>query len=151
MATAALDPFGLARFLEAQAGIYPDARAELQAGRKRTHWMWFVFPQIDGLGFSPLAQRYAIKSLDEARAYLAHPVLGARLLECAEAVAAVEGKSAHEIMGSPDDLKLRSCATLFAAVSPAGSVFERLLAKYYDGAPDERTLGLLEPEASAPG
>ena len=136
-------PFNLSRFLDAQAQIYPQALAELTAGRKRSHWIWFIFPQIAGLGFSEMSERYAIGSLAEARAYLDHPILGARLRECAEAVLAIEGRTATQILGSPDDLKLRSCATLFAAVAPAGSVFERLLAKFYDGEKDERTLRLL--------
>ena len=105
--------------------------------------MWYIFPQIDGLGFSSTARRYAIKGLDEARAYLDDPVLGPRLLECAEAVVRLEGRSASQVFGSPDDMKLRSCATLFACVSPPGSVFDRLLAKYYQGRRDERTLDLL--------
>src|SRR5438067_7360997 len=99
------DPHDLGRFVEAQEGVFDRALAEVRAGRKRTHWMWYVFPQLDGLGFSPTAKRYAIKSLDEARAYLAHPVLGPRLVECAEAVVGVAGRSAAEIFGSPDDLK----------------------------------------------
>lgn len=105
--------------------------------------MWYVFPQIDGLGSSSLSKRYSIKSLAEARAYLAHPVLGPRLLECAEAVVALEGRSAAEAFGSPDDMKLRSCATLFGRVSPPGSVFDRLLDKYYRGLRDAKTLQLL--------
>jgi uncharacterized protein (DUF1810 family) len=141
--SSANDPHNLARFLTAQEVSYAHALAELRAGRKRTHWMWFVFPQLDGLGSSPTANQYAIRSLDEARAYLAHPVLGPRLRECAEAVLGVEGRTAHEILGSPDDLKLRSSATLFARVSPPGSAFERLLAKYFGGEPDARTLQLL--------
>jgi uncharacterized protein (DUF1810 family) len=138
------DPYNLNRFLQAQEGAYEQALAEIRGGRKRTHWMWFIFPQIDGLGHSPTAKHYAIKSIDEARAYLAHPVLGPRLRECAEAAAGVEGRSAAAVFGSPDDLKLRSCATLFASVSPPGSVFDRLLGKYYEGRPDEQTLRLLE-------
>jgi uncharacterized protein (DUF1810 family) len=137
------DPHDLGRFVEAQQGDYERALAEIRAGRKRSHWMWYVFPQIDGLGFSATARHYAIKSRAEAEAYLAHPVLGPRLVECSEAALAVLGRSAHEIFGTPDDLKLRSCATLFAAVSPPGSVFERLLAKYYQGKPDDKTLRLL--------
>ncbi|HTU01419.1 MAG TPA: DUF1810 domain-containing protein [Candidatus Sulfotelmatobacter sp.] len=138
------DPYDLRRFVEAQEGDYERALGELQGGRKRTHWMWYIFPQLDGLGFSATAKHYAIKSLEEARAYLAHPVLGPRLERCAEAVLGVEGRSATAIFGSPDDLKLRSCATLFAAVSPPGSVFERLLATYYRGERDAKTLQLLE-------
>ena len=137
------DPYNLNRFVHAQADAYEDALAELQRGKKRTHWMWYIFPQLDGLAFSSTSQRYAIKSVAEAQAYLAHPLLGPRLLECAEAVLQVEGRSAAEIFGSPDDLKLRSCATLFACVSPPESVFERLLTKYYDGGRDDKTLRLL--------
>ncbi|HEV8570699.1 MAG TPA: DUF1810 domain-containing protein [Actinoplanes sp.] len=132
----------LDRFVSAQAGIYRDALAELTAGRKRTHWMWFIFPQIAGLGSSPIAQRYAIASLDEARAYLAHPVLGPRLRECARALLAVEGRSAEEILGYPDDLKLRSSMTLFGRAADDPDVFEAVLERYYDG-PDPRTLALL--------
>ncbi|MFB3820071.1 MAG: DUF1810 domain-containing protein, partial [Candidatus Methylomirabilales bacterium] len=128
------DPHDLNRFVRAQEGDYERALAELRSGRKRTHWMWYIFPQLDGLGFSATARHYGIKSLEEARAYLAHPILGPRLEESAEAVLRIEGRSATAIFGSPDDLKLRSCATLFAAASPPGSVFERLLGKYYGGA-----------------
>lgn len=137
------DPYGLSRFTRAQDENFAQALAEIRQGQKRSHWMWFIFPQIDGLAFSSTAKLYSIKSLDEARAYLDHPVLGPRLRECAEAVIAVQGRSAHEIFDSPDDLKLRSSATLFAHVSPPGSIFERLLAKYYEGRRDERTLELL--------
>jgi uncharacterized protein (DUF1810 family) len=137
------DPFDLDRFLTAQADDFVQALAEVRAGRKRSHWIWYVFPQYAGLGFSSMSARYAIRSLAEAQAYLRHPVLGPRLVECCEAALAVEGRSALEIFGSPDDLKLRSCATLFARVSPPGSAFERLLGKYFEGAVDERTLALL--------
>jgi uncharacterized protein (DUF1810 family) len=137
------DPFNLSRFVLAQQENFEEALAEIRGGRKRTHWMWYVFPQLDGLAFSSTSKHYAIKSLAEARAYLAHPVLGPRLLECAEAAVGVEGRSATAIFGSPDDLKLRSCATLFACVSPPGSVFDRLLAKYYSGERDLKTLRLL--------
>ena len=137
------DPFDLDRFLSAQAGVYDRALAEIQRGRKDSHWMWFGFPQIDGLGFSATAKTYAIKSLDEARAYLAHPALGPRLVECAEAVLGVEGRTAEDIFGPIDALKLRSSATLFAAVSPAGSVFHRLIETYFHGEPDAKTLRLL--------
>jgi uncharacterized protein (DUF1810 family) len=149
--TAADDPHDLARFVEAQAGDYETALAEIRAGRKRSHWMWYIFPQIDGLGFSSMARRYAIKSLDEARAYLDHPVLGPRLVEITEAALAVEGRSAHEIFGSPDDMRLRSCATLFARAASEGSVFSRLLDKFFDGKPDVRTLELLGEAAGAAG
>ncbi len=133
----------LNRFLLGQESLYGLALSELRSGRKRSHWMWFVFPQFVGLGASPMSQHYAIKSVAEAEAYLRHPVLGPRLVECCEAVLAVKGRTAFEIFGSPDDLKLRSCATLFAHVSPAGSVFERLLARYFPEGPDDRTLRLM--------
>lgn len=136
------DIYDLNRFVEAQQDEYDDALSEIAGGRKQTHWMWYIFPQIDGLASTATSRHFAIKSLDEARAYLDHPILGPRLLECAEAALAVEGRSAHDIFGTPDDLKLRSCATLFAVVRP-GSVFDRLLAKYYDGGRDPRTLQLL--------
>jgi uncharacterized protein (DUF1810 family) len=138
------DPFDLGRFLSAQGPVYDPVLWEIKSGRKRTHWMWFIFPQIDGLGSSATARHYAIKSIDEAEAYLNHRVLGPRLRECAEAVLAVEGRSASEILGYPDDLKLKSCATLFASVSGPGSVFTRILEKYYDGEPDAKTLVLLD-------
>ena len=141
--TAQDDPHDLDRFLEAQAGDYESALDEIRRGRKRSHWMWYIFPQFEGLGFSAMAQRYAIKSIAEAKAYLAHPILGPRLVECAESVLGVGGKSATQIFGSPDDLKLRSSATLFGHVSDAGSVFDRLIAKFYGGVPDERTLQLI--------
>jgi len=137
------DPHDLSRFVQAQEGDYERALGELRIGQKRTHWIWYIFPQLDGLGFSATAKRYAIKSVEEAKAYLAHPLLGPRLLQCAEAVLRVEGRSATAIFGSPDDLKLRSCATLFACVSPPGSVFHRLLDRYYRGEPDGKTLRLL--------
>jgi uncharacterized protein (DUF1810 family) len=137
------DPYDLSRFSQAQAGDYERVLAEIRSGRKRTHWMWYIFPQLDGLAQSATAKHYSIKSIDEARAYFAHPVLGPRLLECAAAAVGVEGQTATEIFGSPDDLKLRSCATLFASVSPPGSVFHRLLEKYYGGKLDEKTLRLL--------
>jgi uncharacterized protein (DUF1810 family) len=143
------DPHDLSRFVQAQADDYEQALSEIRSGRKRSHWMWYIFPQLDGLGFSPTSRRYAIKSLAEAAAYLGHPVLGPRLLECVEAVLRIEGRSAFEVFGSPDDMKLRSCVTLFACVSPAGSVFDRLLAKYFQGERDGKTLRLLgiAPEA----
>ena len=137
------DPHGLGRFVAAQAGDYARALAEIRSGRKRTHWMWYVFPQLEGLGSSAISRRYAIRDLAEAEAYLDHAVLGPRLKECFEAVLQVEGRSAQEIFGSPDDLKLHSCATLFASVSPAGSVFERVLGKYFQGRRDALTVGLL--------
>ena len=115
------DLYNLSRFVRAQEPAYAHALSEIKGGRKRSHWMWYIFPQVDGLAFSATSKRYAIKSVAEAKAYLDHPVLGPRLLACAEAVLGVEGRSATEIFGSPDDLKLRSCATLFACVSPSGS------------------------------
>ena len=139
----ASESYDLNRFVEAQEGDYEQALAELRAGRKRSHWMWYIFPQIEGLGFSSMSRRYAVKGRAEAEAYLAHPVLGPRLLESAEAVLGVAGRSAHEILGSPDDLKLRSSATLFAAVSAPGSVFEQVLRKYYREERDPETLRLL--------
>ena len=142
------DPFDLARFVRAQQGDYDRALAELRAGSKRTHWMWYIFPQLAGLGRSAMAQRYAISGLPEAQAYLRHDVLGPRLIECATTVRDLEGRTAHEIFGAPDDLKLRSCATLFAQVSP-DPVFAALIQKYFDGDADPETLRLL-PRPPAP-
>jgi uncharacterized protein (DUF1810 family) len=137
------DPHDLSRFVQAQADDYQQALSEVRAGRKQSHWMWYIYPQFAGLGFSPTSRQYAIKSVAEAEAYLRHPVLGPRLLECCEAVLAVQGRSASDIFGSPDDVKLRSSATLFARVAGPGSVFERLLDKYFGGVPDDRTLLLM--------
>lgn len=137
------DAYQLGRFVAAQEGVYERALAELRAGAKRSHWMWFVFPQVAGLGASPMAQRYAIGSLEEAEAYLAHPVLGERLRACTAAVNAVAGRSAHAIFGSPDDLKFRSSMTLFARAAPGEPLFADALARYFDGAPDPRTLAKL--------
>jgi uncharacterized protein (DUF1810 family) len=128
--------------VRAQEPDYDDALAEIRRGRKRTHWMWYIFPQVAGLGHSPMSRRYSIQGIEEARAYLRHPVLGRRLVECCEVLLAVPNLSAYDIMGSPDDLKLRSCATLFDVVSP-GDVFAKLLEKFFDGVPDEATLRLL--------
>jgi uncharacterized protein (DUF1810 family) len=139
------ESFDLTRFVDAQARNYDDALAELRAGRKTSHWMWYVFPQVAGLGFSPMAQTYAIGSLAEARAYLAHPVLGPRLRDCVAALLAVQGRTAHEILGSPDDLKLRSSLTLFAEAAPDEPLFEAALGRYFAGERDERTLQLLAP------
>ena len=133
----------LARFVTAQDGVIARALAELKAGHKQSHWMWFVFPQIAGLGHSAMAQRYAIADLDEARAYLAHPVLGPRLKQCTEAVLAIEGKSAHAIFGSPDDLKFRSSMTLFAAAAAEEPHFRAALDKYFAGQGDALTLNRL--------
>lgn len=138
------DPFDLGRFTSAQETVYDRALAELRSGKKRTHWMWYVFPQIDGLGYTPTTKHYAIKSLAEARQYLDHPVLGPRLLECTAAVLCIQDRSVSEVFGYPDNLKLRSSMTLFARVAEPDSVFVRVLGKYYDGAHDIRTLQLLE-------
>ncbi|MGE2735188.1 DUF1810 domain-containing protein [Mycolicibacterium vaccae] len=138
------DPYDLERFVRAQEHSYAGAFAELRAGAKRGHWIWFVFPQLRGLGRSPTAQRYGIGSLDEAKAYLAHPVLGPRLHECARALAAHSGMSATAILGSPDDLKVRSSMTLFARADATGAAdFRAVLAAFYGGAEDPATLELL--------
>ena len=142
--TSPADPYDLARFLEAQARDYEQALSEIRAGHKRSHWMWYIFPQFDGLGSSPTSRQYAIKSAAEAEAYLAHPVLGSRLVQGMQEVLRVEGRSAAAIFGSPDDMKLQSCATLFASIAPPGSVFEQLLDRLFDGQRDDRTLRLLE-------
>lgn len=138
-----LDSYNLSRFVHAQESAYEQALSEIRSGRKRSHWMWFIFPQFQGLGASLASQRYAIGSLGEAQAYLRHPILGPRLLGAAEAVLALEGRAASDVFGFPDDLKLKSCATLFAQASPAGSVFEQLLDKYFGAERDEKTLHLL--------
>jgi uncharacterized protein (DUF1810 family) len=142
------DPFNLQRFVSAQAKHYEDARRELQRGRKETHWMWFVFPQIEGLGQSPTSKLYAIKSAAEARDYLQHPVLGVRLRECAAILLGLKGRSAHDIFGSPDDVKLRSSMTLFASVQNQEPAFARVLDKYFHGERDTRTLSLLNQDPS---
>ena len=138
----------LDRFVAAQDAVYQLAIAELRDGRKRSHWMWFIFPQIAGLGSSAMAQQYAIRDRIEARAYLDHAVLGPRLVECTETLLALTGVTAAEVFGHPDDLKLRSSATLFAEVSQPGSVFDRLLAKYFDGIRDPLTLERLAESAT---
>jgi uncharacterized protein (DUF1810 family) len=137
------NPYDLQRFVAAQEPVLERVRSELRRGRKQSHWMWFVFPQLAGLGSSPTARAYAISSVDEARAYLAHPVLGPRLVECAALAAAVEGGSAAAVFGYPDDLKLRSSMTLFARAAPDEPVFGQVLDRYFDGEPDPRTLELL--------
>lgn len=142
MAHASDDPFDLGRFVTAQEGTVTQALSELRAGRKRSHWMWFVFPQIAGLGSSPMAQRYAVASLDEARAYLAHPILGPRLRDCTDAALAAQG-TAHAIFGSPDDMKFRSSMTLFAQAAPDETLFLRALDRFYGGERDRRTLEIL--------
>ncbi|MFC4169744.1 DUF1810 domain-containing protein [Teichococcus aestuarii] len=140
------DPFDLDRFVQAQAPVIDQVRRELAAGQKRSHWMWFVFPQLRGLGHSGMAQRYGIASLAEARAYLAHPVLGSRLRDCAALMNAVPGRSAHDILGSPDDMKFQSSMTLFAQAAPAEPAFAAALDRFYGGARDARTLAALPPE-----
>jgi uncharacterized protein (DUF1810 family) len=142
-----MDTFNLARFREAQAGVFATAREELLAGRKRSHWMWFIFPQARGLGASAMSEAYGIASGREAEAYLADPVLGPRLLELFEIVLTHEGRSAREIFGSPDDLKLRSCATLFAAVSGGASPFQTALDRFFGGESDPCTLAWLQSDA----
>ena len=137
------DRFDLQRFVDAQAPVYPRGLAELRQGRKQSHWMWFIFPQIAGLGHSPMAQRFAIASRAEALAYLGHGVLGSRLRECTALVNAVEGRSINEILGSPDDLKFRSSMTLFGAVS-SEALFAQAIAKFYGGVVDQQTMDLLE-------
>ena len=140
----AADPFDLQRFVTAQAPVFASALEELKEGRKRTHWMWFVFPQLRGLGSSSMATFYGIESLEEARAYLAHPLLGPRLVLCTETVLAIKGKSLREIFGSPDNMKFGSSMTLFARASDDdGVVFRRALDLYCRGRPDDRTLALL--------
>ena len=141
------DPHALERFVAAQRANYADALAELRAGAKRTHWMWYVFPQVAGLGSSTMAQRYAIRSRAEGAAYLAHPILGPRLAECAQALLQVNARTAREVMGSPDDTKLRSSMTLFAALAPAGSLYHQVLDRYFAGEPDRRTLEYLSAHA----
>ena len=134
------EPDSLQRFVDAQAGVYETALAEVRRGRKTTHWMWFIFPQLLGLGSSPTARLYAIASIEEARAYLAHPVLGPRLRECAEAVVRLAGRSATEVFGHPDDVKLRSSLTLFEAADPAATLFGEALDAVWLGERDEVTL-----------
>ncbi|HZQ33924.1 MAG TPA: DUF1810 domain-containing protein [Mycobacterium sp.] len=137
------DPFDLQRFVDAQAGVYDTVVAELRAGAKRSHWIWFIFPQLAGLGRSPTAARFAISSLAEAQAYLRHDVLGARLHECTRLVAAMEGRSVSEIFGWPDDLKVRSSMTLFAHAATDDTDFVAVLDKFYGGEQDPATLALL--------
>ena len=133
----------LERYIKAQAPVYARALAELKRGEKQSHWMWFIFPQIAGLGRSSMSQTYAIQSLEEARDYLAHPVLGARMRECCHVLLALDGKTAHEIFRQPDDLKFRSSMTLFAQAAPEEPLFHNLLKKYFGGKADAATLELL--------
>jgi len=139
--------FALSRFVSAQEPIYDVALAELRKGRKESHWMWFIFPQLAGLGTSSMAREYAIRSLDEARAYLSHPVLGPRLLDCCGALLTVNGRSASEIMGSPDDMKLRSSMTLFSLAGSSHLEFEDVISKYFGGLHDVRTTQLLKDQS----
>ena len=137
------DAYDLERFVKAQAPLYEQVVGELRAGRKRTHWMWFVFPQIAGLGRSDMARQYAIGSLAQARAYLDHPLLGPRLRECCSLVNDLEERSAHQVFGAPDDVKFRSSLTLFAAVAPSDTLFQACLDQFFGGAPDPATLALI--------
>ncbi|OLT33606.1 calpastatin [Rhodococcus sp. CUA-806] len=138
-----MSEYDLQRFIDAQDPVWPTVRGELKAGRKQTHWMWFVFPQLAGLGLSPTAQHFAIADLGEAKLYLSHEVLGTRLLQASSLVAKIEGRKVGEIFGYPDDLKLHSSMTLFAEADPQSAVFGSVLKKYFGGRPDERTLDLL--------
>lgn len=138
------DPFDLQRFVEAQEPVIDDVKQELRSGRKRSHWMWYVFPQIAGLGNSKISRRYAITSQKEAEAYLSHSILGPRLRECTGLVNALDGQSANDVFGSPDDLKFRSSMTLFEAVADDPEPFEMALEKYYDGDRDQKTLKRLD-------
>jgi uncharacterized protein (DUF1810 family) len=138
------DPYNLQRFIAAQSPVCDQVLAELRAGRKRTHWMWFIFPQIAGLGSSPMAARYAISGRSEVVAYLGHPILGPRLSQCTGLVNQVSGRAIEEIFGYPDDLKFRLSITLFSTVAPDPAVFHAALDKYFAGQPDPATLALLE-------
>ena len=137
------DPAGLDRFVKAQQGDYAQALREIQAGRKRSHWMWYIFPQLQGLGFSSTAQYYGLRDLEEAVDYMEHPVLGPRLVEISQALLALDTSDASAVMGYPDDLKLRSCMTLFELAAPEQPVFAAVLEKFYAGRRDSRTLELL--------
>jgi uncharacterized protein (DUF1810 family) len=143
------DPHGLQRFVDAQDPVYTAVCAELRAGAKTSHWMWFIFPQLQGLGHSPVARHFAIASLEEAQAYLQHPVLGPRLQECSRLLLGIPAGPIGRILGYPDDLKLRSCMTLFARATPENQVFLEVLGRYFDGAPDPRTLELLSGHSAA--
>jgi uncharacterized protein (DUF1810 family) len=137
------DPYRLQRFVDAQASCFAQVRSELAAGKKKTHWMWFIFPQLEGLGSSPMAQRFAISGIEEAKAYLAHPVLGDRLHDCTALVNAVSGRSVEDIFGYPDDLKFHSSLTLFALADPENKAFNQALKKYFNGLSDENTINRL--------
>ena len=143
MKTSMSDPYDLQRFVNAQDPVYDQVLSELRAGRKQSHWMWFIFPQMKGLGHTAMADRYGITSREEAEAYLQHPVLGPRLIECTQLVNAVQGHAIDYILGYPDNLKFRSCMTLFARATSEGGVFRDALQKYFSGKADERTIELL--------
>lgn len=140
------DAYGLSRFLDAQTGCYETAVSELRLGKKRTHWIWYIFPQVDGLGSSETTQYYSIKSLAEARAYIDHPILGLRLKECVEILISTQGLDAVDIFGDVDTLKLRSCMTLFECAAPKETLFSRALDQYFQGLRDEATLNILHLE-----
>ncbi|TKB59343.1 MAG: DUF1810 domain-containing protein [Nitrospira sp.] len=142
------DAYNLQRFLDAQEGVYDTVLSELRAGRKSSHWIWFIFPQIPGLGHSEMARQFAITLLDEAKAYLRHPILGPRLRACTQLVLEVNGRSAEEIFGYPDHLKFRSCMTLFLTAATDNTLFKNALLKYFDGQPDQLTLDLLAQQSS---
>jgi len=138
------DPFDLQRFVDAQEPVYEQVRAELRAGRKQSHWMWFIFPQIAGLGMSPMSVFYALSSLDEAKAYLAHPVLGRRLRECASLALKAEGRTARQVFGPVDELKFRSSMTLFMKAAPGEPLFVQCVEKFFGGEPDPATLARIQ-------
>jgi uncharacterized protein (DUF1810 family) len=143
-AAAGGDRFDLARFVEAQAAVFGQVRHELRSGRKRTHWMWYIFPQLCGLGHSAMAQRYGLRGADEAAAYLAHPLLGARLIECTQLVNQIAARPIEQIFSAPDNLKFRSCMTLFAFLEDAPPAFREALAKYFGAVPDPLTIAALQ-------
>ena len=145
------EPFDLQRFVDAQDAVFPAIRAELRAGRKESHWMWFIFPQLRGLGQSSTARFFGISSLEEAAAYLQHPVLGPRLRECTELINAIENRPASQIFGYPDDMKFRSSMTLFAATVEGGGIFDQALRKYFAGEPDSLTVDLLRSQIDSNG
>jgi uncharacterized protein (DUF1810 family) len=140
------DRFNLERFLMAQQGMYASVLAELRSGRKVSHWMWFIFPQLAGLGHSSMAMRYAISGVEEARAYLEHAILGVRLIDCTQRVLDVSGRDLHAIFGSPDDMKFRSCMTLFSRVATRQPLFQQAIDQYCDARPDPRTMALLDSD-----
>ncbi|MEO6637818.1 MAG: DUF1810 domain-containing protein [Ginsengibacter sp.] len=138
------DNYNLNRFLEAQQSVYQQALNEIKNGRKRSHWMWFIFPQIGGLGFSEISKLYSIKDLKEAKLYVDHDVLGSRLIEISKTLLKIKGKTANQIFGTPDDMKLKSCMTLFSSLENANTVFEAVLIKYFNGEKDNKTLQIIE-------